>query len=112
VLVAVAGVLQDELRDTDEAFRPGGDEFVVVLPHADVEHATAVAHRLRQAVEGLVVQPASSAASLRVTATLGVAAVANGSPDDGSSPGDAVLRAANEALHCAKAKGKNRVQRG
>jgi PleD family two-component response regulator len=43
---------------------------------------------------------------------LGVAAVANGSPDDGSSPGDAVLRAANEALHCAKAKGKNRVQRG
>lgn len=34
VLVAVAGVLQDELRDTDEAFRPGGDEFVVVLPHA------------------------------------------------------------------------------
>lgn len=111
VLVAVAGVLQDELRDTDEAFRPGGDEFVVVLPHADIEHATAVAYRLRQAAERLVVRPASSAATLRITATLGVAAVANGSAEDGSSPGEAVLRAANEALHRAKAKSKNRVER-
>lgn len=111
VLAAVAVVLEDESRDTDEAFRPGGDEFVVVLPHADIERATAVAHRLRQAMEGLVIQPAKGSETVWVTATLGVAAVANGSSEDGSSPEDAVIRAANEALHRAKAKGKNRVER-
>ena len=111
VLVAIARVLQDESRDTDVAFRPGGDEFVVVLPHTDIQLATAVANRLRQAVEGLVVQPAESEDRLRVTATLGVATIANGPPEDGPSPGDAVLRAANGALHRGKAKGKNRVQR-
>ncbi len=109
VLASVAGVL-DWSRPTDEAFRIGGDEFVVVLPHTPIEGATNVAERLRQAVEGLVVESTNSEGRLRVTATLGVAAIANGSPEDPSSPGAAVIRAANDALLRAKAKGKNRVE--
>ena len=60
------------MRTVDIAFRYGGDEFVVVLPHTSGSAATAAANRLLTAIrarrflspEGL---------SLRLTASMGVA---------------------------------------
>lgn len=43
-----ARVLKKHLRDSDQLFRYGGDEFVVVLPDADENAALEIADRLQQ----------------------------------------------------------------
>ena len=51
LLQQLAGVLRAGIRSSDMAIRYGGDEFVMVLPHADMAEATRLAERLRIAVE-------------------------------------------------------------
>ncbi|MBW4048560.1 MAG: GGDEF domain-containing protein [Proteobacteria bacterium] len=46
-LAAFAGVLGAELRPYDRAFRYGGDEFVLCLPQATTEQASAAVERIR-----------------------------------------------------------------
>nr|WP_288118351.1 GGDEF domain-containing protein [Thiomonas sp.] len=51
-LAAFADVLRGALRPYDTAFRYGGDEFILCLPQAGVEQATAVIGRLRERLAG------------------------------------------------------------
>jgi diguanylate cyclase (GGDEF)-like protein len=50
VLRKVAGLINSSIRDSDVAARYGGDEFVVIMPDTDLQHATLVAERLQAAV--------------------------------------------------------------
>lgn len=50
VLIAVASVLIDCLRDTDFAFRFGGDEFCCLLPGSNEENNQIVAQRIQLAM--------------------------------------------------------------
>ncbi len=50
VLNAVAARIEEALRDSDTAFRVGGEEFLVLLPGADLEQARQVAERLRRKI--------------------------------------------------------------
>ncbi len=47
LLVAMANAIRDTLRYGDRAFRIGGDEFAVILPHTDSDNALVAANRLR-----------------------------------------------------------------
>ncbi len=81
--------------------RYGGEEFVMLLPGADLAHATAVAEQLR-------VQLASTPMDcghrkLVVTISIGVAVA-----DEGSDL-DALLACADRAMYQAKAAGRDRV---
>ncbi len=49
VLRLVGRVLRDTCREIDTAARYGGDEFCVLLPHADLKSTMAVAHRILNA---------------------------------------------------------------
>src|SRR5690625_799172 len=55
VLLGVATTIAQELRQSDLLGRFGGEEFVVLLPGADIEEAGRVAERLRARVGGMVV---------------------------------------------------------
>ncbi len=67
-LVRIAGCLRRACRrDTDGAFRYGGDEFVLLLPEAGPGAAAAVAERLATLVaeEGIALRVSIGAAQLR-----------------------------------------------
>ncbi len=103
VLRALAAICRAEVRDVDTVGRIGGEEFAVLLPDTAPEEATAVAERLRYAVEAAPLL--TSGGPLTVTLSLGVAA---SPPCDGA---DGLLREADRALYRAKAGGRNRVER-
>jgi diguanylate cyclase (GGDEF)-like protein len=52
-LKLIAGAIVSAVRDRDQAFRYGGDEFAVLLPRTDLPRATAVAERIRLAIADL-----------------------------------------------------------
>ena len=52
VLIGVADIIAGSVRkDTDTAYRYGGDEFVVILPNSDPQKAAYVAYRIAQRVQ-------------------------------------------------------------
>lgn len=91
---------QKVLRSHDLIGRVGGEEFCVLLTDAGIDAASALAERLRTSVAELPFH--FEGQLLRVTVSLGVAALAPG--DDLNS----LMRRADVALYEAKEAGRNR----
>ncbi len=51
VLMHFAKVVKSNLRESDYAFRYGGEEFLILLPHTDLGGAVTVAERIRKKIE-------------------------------------------------------------
>ncbi|GIH27444.1 GGDEF domain-containing protein [Acrocarpospora phusangensis] len=102
VLIGVAATLRSQLRDYDVVGRFGGEEFVVLLPRADVAEARRVAERLRTRVGRMAV--AADDAMITVTISAGVA-IMNMHGDDLIE----LLAAADLALYRAKELGRDRI---
>jgi len=99
LLAAFGKLLRQHTRTTDIVARFGGEEFVVLIPHTNLEDAAAAADRLRQALASARVEPLPNP----VTVSIGVAELAAG------ERGEALLRRADKALYEAKQSGRNRV---
>jgi diguanylate cyclase (GGDEF)-like protein len=104
VLASIGRTIKATVREYDIAGRFGGEEFVIVLPEADLAEARTVAERLRQAVEATPVDVPTSLTPIGVTMSLGVA----GFPDDGTD-GPALIHSADVAVYQAKSQGRNQV---
>ncbi len=100
VLIAVARILARQVRPRDLVARWGGEEFLLVLPEADLDAAIEIAERCRRALE------AARPAGLEVTATFGVAELGADEPARGA------VRRADVALYEGKHAGRNRVVGG
>jgi diguanylate cyclase (GGDEF)-like protein len=100
VLAAVAEAVGAAVRSGDLCGRWGGEEFVIGFRDLGDEHAAASAERIRSAVEGRSFGP--EAARLRVTVTIGVAALG------GMGLAEAIA-AADRAMYEGKRAGRNRV---
>lgn len=99
VLRDVAYRIRKELRAYDLAYRLGGEEFLVLLPGADVGDAVEIAETLRVAIE-------EDQGSLPpCSASFGVSASVPGRFDY-----EAVFEVADGALYAAKAAGRNTVR--
>jgi len=103
-LAAVAQRLQAELRDGDHLGRWGGEEFVALLPGANLDNAHHTSERILRAVSAAPVLIASGEVS--ITVSIGIA-VLDPMHDDMHS----LLHRADSALYRAKANGRNRVER-
>jgi diguanylate cyclase (GGDEF)-like protein len=99
----VADIAVKSCRDTDLLARVGGEEFVILLPGADLDAAEALAERLRERIEqaALVVE----GNHLQLTISLGCTQSEAGEELQG------LLGRADRALYLAKAEGRNRVRR-
>jgi diguanylate cyclase (GGDEF)-like protein len=94
----IGEILRRATRGNDLAFRYGGEEFLLLLPDADLNGAIAVAERVRLAAEASDGIPA-------FTISGGVALC---DPADGRDP-EPLLRRADAALYLAKRAGRNRI---
>ncbi len=65
VLASVGAFLNRHVRATDRAFRIGGDEFAVVMPHTDMSGGLVVARRML----GMALEPVAGAARPGVART-------------------------------------------
>jgi len=101
----VAATIAAHARSGDAAYRYGGEEFLIILAEQDLAAATAVAERLRRAVEELGLPHEAKDPPGVVTISAGVAAT---SPEDPKGT-SALLKEADVALYHAKEAGRNRV---
>jgi diguanylate cyclase (GGDEF)-like protein/PAS domain S-box-containing protein len=99
VLKSVAGLLRERLRQTDIVARIGGDEFAVLLPQTNADHAQSVADELVRCLGRQMAVLADH--SIHVTASVGVTVF------DGLTDVE-VLAYADLAMYEAKETGRNR----
>ena len=93
--------LQQRVREEDVACRYGGDEFVILLTETSLDTAKKRARQLREGIKTLSVAHRGQFLT-PPTVSLGAALY----PDHGSS-GDELIRAADDALYKAKARGRD-----
>ncbi|MEY4757279.1 MAG: hypothetical protein RJA34_2177 [Pseudomonadota bacterium] len=102
VLKAVARCLGASIRKSDAVGRIGGEEFSVFMPNTSRSGALQLAESMRRAVEDL--HPSIGDRTLRVTASIGVAAC-----EAGGEAMQAIQQKADQAMYVAKSLGRNRV---
>jgi diguanylate cyclase len=104
VLKATAKKLQTLCRDGVQAFRFGGEEFVVIVPNANLAKARQIAESMRRSIEKIGVKDKRSGEVLGgITASFGVAQL-----EKGMNP-LALIEKTDKLLYQAKHLGRNRV---
>jgi len=98
ILVNLVELVQRRIRNPDEVYRYGGEEFVVLLQHTDSTSATEFAESLRLLFVETQLSPGIDA-----TISLGVSSI------EGFDDIDAWLKCADDLLYQAKEEGRNRV---
>ncbi|MFB2923518.1 diguanylate cyclase domain-containing protein [Aerosakkonema funiforme] len=96
--------LQKKVGEINIAIRIGGDEFVVLLPETSLENIKRLAEELREGTKLLDLQWDNQ--KFRMTISVGMVVVF---PETELSL-SVLMRAAEEALDCAKNKGRDRVE--
>lgn len=99
----VARVIEVSTRAEDLVARYGGEEFLIMV-NADAGGALDLAERVRRGVEGEYGAGRDGYFERRVTVSVGVATLA-----DGTRTLDQILRATDAAMYHSKRSGKNRV---
>jgi diguanylate cyclase (GGDEF)-like protein len=102
VLAAFGELLRQQTRANEVGLRIGGEEFLLLMPHADLTAALIAAERMREAVAAINVEPIATA----VTSSFGVATLA------AQEPAAAFMRRLDKALYAAKRAGRNCVVTG
>jgi len=103
VLRETAAFLLKSVRAEDIVCRFGGEEFIVILPLADLNVTLARAERIRSRLRELPVLHQGQSLGM-VTVSVGVAEL----PQHGTSP-KVLIEAADAALYRAKKEGRDRV---
>lgn len=93
--------MEHSLRETDQVFRFGGEEFVVLLNNTSLQHAALTAERIR-------VQVAMSPVRLNETDYCGTISIGVAHLED-SDDADSLFNRADKAMYESKRAGRNKV---
>ncbi|MBU0719856.1 diguanylate cyclase [bacterium] len=96
VLIEYSRLISSMLRENDVFCRIGGEEFAVILPHANLEDSLKIAEKFRESVE-------SSKKIIPITMSFGLAEYIQGESVD------TIFKRADKALYDAKESGRNKV---
>ena len=100
MLIKLVDRVASIVRRNEMFFRIGGDEFAVLVPDTRASELSELANRLCEAIAGLRFEFDGQPAS--VTASIGIALY----PENGLEA-QALVAAADEAMYCSKAGGRN-----
>lgn len=104
VLFAVAQILRKHLRGTDFVARIGGEEFISLLPGADLAQAHRLCEDLRRRITAIGFHFGGT--PVKVTTSVGLTDLR---PEDDA---DSVFERADQALYRAKRNGRDRCEVG
>lgn len=104
VLRTLAGILRQNIREVDTAFRYGGEEFSVIIPEVPKQEAHTLAERIRRVVQDHVFPFEELQPGGNLTVSMGI----SGFPEDAEDT-EGLIDCADRALYRAKLTGRNRV---
>lgn len=99
-LIYVARAIQSIIRNTDRAYRFGGDEFIIVLNRSTLEIALTIAEKIRSGIDKAHLFYEKN--EIHITVSIGVSKLTSKEPE-------ASLLQADKALYEAKKMNKNQV---
>jgi diguanylate cyclase (GGDEF)-like protein len=98
VLMGIGRTITASIRESDFAARWGGEEFLLLMPNADLEGAVVCCERIRASVASSI-----HSAGQPVTVSIGISLYQSGEPVE------AILARADQKLYEAKNTGRNRL---
>ena len=101
VIKAVAGCLQQEIRESDHVARYGGEEFAIILPDTLIQDAYNVAERIRNTIDSLRIKHEDEL--IHFTMSFGIASFQT----EEVTASDKLIKRADSALYQAKKQGRN-----
>lgn len=104
VLIQIAEVFKNQLREVDYIFRYGGDEFVIILLGADCNSAAMVSERIRETINKTPLQ-VGGGQTVNLSTSIGIASYPRHGYDRKS-----LLHVADKAMYQSKKSGKNKVR--
>ncbi len=112
-LIMITQTIQSEIRESDQLFRIGGEEFVLILSDCDEAHAFHLVDRIRMNIEQLNLKHKKQ--RIKLTCSFGITDYWSASTADsldfwGSSITDSLMLEADKALYFAKLSGRNQVK--
>lgn len=100
VLSLIGKTLLENTRSTDIVARYGGEEFIIVLPNTEEKEAKEIGEKIRGKIEELKV----ANMDYPLTISIGISLYS-----EHSKYKEELIEKADQALYCAKEKGRNRV---
>lgn len=104
ILRRVADSIKRSIRMSDDVFRYGGEEMVIIIPDQDLNSTLTVAEKIREGIESLGIEHKGTANGI-LTISCGVAAF---DMEKLENRWEEILEDADKALYRAKSAGKNR----
>jgi diguanylate cyclase (GGDEF)-like protein/putative nucleotidyltransferase with HDIG domain len=104
VLIGIAKVLKQSVRDYDIVARFGGEEFVVLLPETTLQQAHERAENIRKAIESTEFTVSTSVTPIRATMSFGIAC-----RERFNQTADEIIHNADTALYHSKLSGRNQT---
>ncbi len=98
----LSDIINETSRDSDVLGRIGGDEFIVLLPETESEHAAVIGERIRQAIQNSAFDIKGK--RVQSTVSIGVASF----PADSENI-ESLLDMADQAMYRSKKEGRNKL---
>lgn len=103
LLIDMAKIVKSELRSTDLVYRYGGDEFIVLLPHSNIEESKRIALRISEAVKSAVFN-INNEKTYQLSLSVGIAEF----PTDATTAKE-IINFADKMMYLSKKSGRGKV---
>ncbi len=104
VLIGIASILKQSIREYDVAARFGGEEFAILLPETTIQHAYDRAEYIRKTIEDMEFTVPTNVTPIKVTMSFGIAC-----RESFSQTTDEIIHNADTALYHSKLSGRNQA---